>query len=209
MEKIRQMGQVKLVQLQPTGLITDTPELTPTGYFYDSSKLVQVDQLSITPRGIEAALEDGEQVLDIHHMSHPDKEYDDDDLVCIGFTAHYQAMRSHFGDHLQDGIAGENIIIEYDNDVWPEDLSQKTGIENQDTGEIAVLEMVSHASPCVEFSQFCLLNQYEKVPAAQIKESLQFLANGRRGFLLVLSKDHELVTVKPGDNVFLLSEKTN
>jgi hypothetical protein len=35
-----------------------------------------------------------------------------------------------------NGIAGENIIIEYSEEVWPDDLSQKSGIENQDNGEM-------------------------------------------------------------------------
>ena len=60
-------------------------------------------------------------MLDIHHdINHPDKAYDDDDLVSIGFTSHYKAMRERFGAHIEDGTAGENIIIEYDQEVWME-----------------------------------------------------------------------------------------
>jgi hypothetical protein len=206
--KVRQLGQVNLVQLQPNGLIIETPDKTPTGYFYDTSRLVQVDRLVITPLGIEATIPGGEHVLDIHHINHPDKAYDDDDLVCVGFTSHYDAMRAHFGEHMVNGIAGENIIIEYSEEIWPDDLSQQLGIENQDTGEMAILEMVSFAAPCVEFSQFCAKSQYERIAADQLKEILQFLGNGRRGFLLVLSKMHDVITVRPDDKVFVVAAES-
>lgn len=202
-KKVRQLGQVSLVQLQPTGLIIETPEKTPTGFFYDATRLVQVDRLIITPLGIEATILGGDHLLDIHHINHPDKAYDDD-LVCIGFTSHYDAMRAYFGEHMVNGIAGENIIIDYSDELWLDDLSPKIGIENQDTGEMAILEMLDFASPCTEFSQFCAQSQYEKLPAAQMKDTLKFLGKGRRGFLLVLGKAHDSVTVSSGDKVFAL-----
>lgn len=205
-KKVKQLGHVNLVQLQPNGLVVDTPGKTPTGHFYDATRLIQVDRLVITPMGIEATIPGGEHVLDIHHINHPDKAYDDDDLICIGFTSHNDAMRTHFGEHMVNGIAGENIIIEYSEEVWPDDLRQKLGVENQDTGEMAILEMVNFASPCVEFSQFCIHSQYKKIPPNKLKDILNFLGNGRRGFLLVLNKTHDVVTVKPGDKVFVLSD---
>ncbi len=200
-EKTREIGAVKLVQLQPTGLIIETP----SGYFYDASRRVEVDQLLITSKGIEATTPRGEHVLDIHHLDHPDKEYDDDDLVCIGFTSHYNAMRARFGDHMVDGIAGENIIIDFDQEVWPEDLGQRIAIENAETGQLALLDMESFAAPCHEFSHFAAQSQDKKLPADELKSILQFLGNGRRGFLLVLSENQGEVTVKPGDKVFVVS----
>ncbi len=43
-ENFRELGRVKLVQVQPDGLIIETP----SGYFYDASRLVMVDRLYIT-----------------------------------------------------------------------------------------------------------------------------------------------------------------
>ena len=206
LEKVRQLGQVNLVQLQPYGLIIKTPKKTPTGHYYDATRLLQVDQLEITPLGIEARIPGGRHILDIHHFNHTDKAYDEDDLVCIGFTSHYEAMRSNFGEYMVNGIAGENIVIEYPEEVWPDDLGQRLGIENQETGEMAKLEMVKFATPCIEFSQFCIQSQYEKTPAKIIKDVLKFLGNGRRGLLLVLNKLHDVITVRPGDKVFVLSD---
>lgn len=202
-EEARRLGTVSLVQLQPRGLIIDVSGPSPFRSFYDASRRVEVDRLEITPRGIEATLPTGERVLDIHHLDHPDKAYGDDDLVCVGFSAHYAAMRAAFGNHLVDGVAGENVLIDYSEEVWPEDLGRALAIENQDTGEVATLEMASFAAPCVEFSRFCAQRQHDEIPAHKLGEILRFLGNGRRGFLLVLDDAHDVVTVRPGDKVFL------
>jgi hypothetical protein len=130
----RRVGVVRLVQIQPDGLITDGPGPGATRPFYDASRRVVVDRLRIGVRGIEATLAGGERVLDIHYLDHPGKAYDDDDLVCVGFSAHYDAMRGEFGEHMVDGIAGENIIIEYADEVWPEDLGESLALEDLDSG---------------------------------------------------------------------------
>jgi hypothetical protein len=200
-ETMRELGRVKLVQVQPSGLIIETP----SGYFYDVSRRLEVDSLKITSLGIEATTPEGEEVLDIHHISHPDKAYDDDDLVCIGFTSHYEAMRARFGEHMVDGAAGENIIIESAEEIWPEDLGQGIAIENQESSKLVILDLVSFAAPCNEFSHFVNNSQNERLPADKLKDTLQFLGNGRRGFLLVLRDGQESAVVQGGDKVFVVN----
>jgi len=197
-DNVHELGRVKLVQVQPSGLIIETP----SGYFYDAFRRVEVDRLLITSKGVEATTPEGEHVLDIHHIDHPDKAYANDDLISIGFTSHYEVMRARFGEHMVDGIAGENIIIEYGEEVWPEDLGQQIVIENTVTGHRTLLDVVCFAAPCDEFSHFAARSQQERLPAAELKSTLQFLNNGRRGFLLVLSDSQEAATVQPGDRVF-------
>ncbi len=197
-EELHELGKVKLVQLQPSGLIIETP----SGNFYDASRRVELDHLLITPKGIEATTPQGEHVLDIHHLDHPDKAYDDDDLVCIGFTSHYEKMRTRFGEHMVDGVAGENIIIEFGEEVWVDDIGQQLAIENTDTGQKTMLDLVCFAAPCDEFSHFASQSQGERLPAADLKAVLNFLNDGRRGYLLVLSKDQESAMIRPGDKVF-------
>ena len=58
--------------------------------------------------GIEATAPQGENVLCIHHIFHPDKDSDKDDLICAGFTAHHEAMRGRFMDHMVEGVAIED-----------------------------------------------------------------------------------------------------
>jgi len=202
-ERTRELGRVKLVQLQPSGLIIESG----TGEIYDPSRRVQVESLLITALGVETATPEGERVLDIHHMKHPDKAYDNKDLVSIGFTSHYAAMRKRFGEHMVDGVAGENIIIEYDQEVWMEDLGQQLAIESAKTGARALLDVVAFAAPCEGFSHFAADSQDEPLPAGELKTTLQFLNNGRRGFLLVLSEGQEEARVEPGDRVFAVYEK--
>jgi hypothetical protein len=201
-ENLRELGRIKLVQVQPNGLIIETP----SGYFYDASRLVKVESLTITKLGIEADTAEGEHVLDIHHIDHPDKAYDNDDLVCIGFTSHYQMMRTRFGEHMVDGIGGENITIENEQEVWLEDLGQQIAIENADTGQMARLDVLSFAAPCAEFSHFAAQSQNKQLPSAELKSTLQFLGNGRRGFLLVFNENQEPATVRAGDKVFVVEE---
>ena len=202
-ETMRELGRVMLVQVQPSGLIIETP----SGYFYDVSRRLEVDSLKITSLGIEATSPEGEHVLDIHHISHPGKAYDNNDLVCIGFTSHYEAMRARFGEHMVDGAAGENIIIERADEIWIEDLAGGIAIENQDTGRLAILDLISIAAPCNEFSHFVNRSQDERLPPDKLKETLQFLGNGRRGYLLVLRDGQEAATVQRGDKAFVVKRE--
>lgn len=199
-ENLHLLGNVKLTQLQPTGLIINTP----SGEFYDPSRRVVVDSLQISPLGIEAITPDGEHMLDIHHIDHPDKKYENDDLVCIGFSSHYAAMRARFGDHIVDGVAGENIIIQVEKEIWPEDLGQRIGFQSSETGDLTLLDVVRYAAPCEEFSHFVAQSQHQRLPAAELKATLQFLGNGRRGYLLVLSDGQKSAIVQPGDRVFVV-----
>lgn len=198
-DQIRELGKVKLVQVQPSGMVIDTP----SGKFFDVSRRVEVDSLIITALGIEADTAAGEHVLDIHHINHPDKAYKDD-LVSIGFTSHYAAMRQRFGEHMQDGAAGENIIIAYDGEVWLDDLGQQVGIENTQTGQQTLLDILRIATPCNEFSHFAASSQHARLPAMELKSTLQFLNNGRRGFLLALAEGQETATIQAGDRVFAI-----
>ena len=202
-ENLRKLGTVKLVQVQPSGLIIETP----SGEYYDATRRVEVEKLKITPLGIEATTANGEHILDIHHINHPDKAYGDDDLVSIGFSSHYEAMRKRFGEHLEDGTAGENIIIEHEQETWLEDLGQQIVIENTETGDRTLLDVLNFAAPCDEFSHFVANSQHLRLPAAELKATLQFLNNGRRGFLLVLSEGQEAATVQVGDRVFAIDER--
>lgn len=203
----RPFGVVSLVQVQPNGLIIDNPGPGPAKHFCDASRRVEVDRLQISDRGIDATLESGEHVLDIHHLDHPRTEYDNDDLVCVGFSAHYDAMRREFGEHMVDGITGENIIVEYPAEVWPEDLGGSLTVENQDTGQTTALNSVIFAEPCIEFSRFCLQRAYGHVPGPRLGAVLRFLGGGRRGFLLLIDPAREPITVRRGDRVFLYGSR--
>ncbi|HSR21860.1 MAG TPA: hypothetical protein VLL49_13180 [Anaerolineales bacterium] len=198
----RHLGNVSLVQIQPRGLIYPSP----SGEVYDPSRRLEVKRLLITPLGVEASGPDGERILDIHHMHHPDKAYDSKDLVSIGFSSHYEVMRARFGGHMVDGAAGENMIVECERAVWRDDLGQQIAVESAQTGSRAFFDIVRVATPCREFSHFAAGSPPESLPADELKSTLQFLDNGRRGFLLVLAAGQQAATVEPGDRVFAVHQ---
>jgi hypothetical protein len=80
-------------------------------------------------------------------------------------------------------------------------------IENAETGQQLYLDVLSFAAPCEEFSHFVANSQHEKLPADKLKNILQFLNNGRRGFLLVMSEGQESGIVQAGDRVFAIHKR--
>jgi hypothetical protein len=114
-------------------------------------------------------------------------------------------MRARFGAHMVDGAAGENIIIDTQKEILPDELGQRIAIENQQTGQVSFLDVTRFAAPCAEFSHFAAHSQDERLPAKELKDTLQFLGNGRRGFLLVLGPGQDSFTVQPGDLVYTVA----
>jgi hypothetical protein len=175
---------------------------TAEGRIFDPTRRIVVDKIEITPKGISAAMPGGEYLLDIHHQAHPETHYKPGNSVSIGFSAHYHAMRERYGPHIVDGSAGENVIIEFADEVWLDDLGNQLLFENPENGRTALLDVNRFAAPCEPFAHFVTDSQPTSLPAGQLKEALQFLGNGRRGFLLSLTKAEERAYIQPGDMVF-------
>jgi hypothetical protein len=51
-------------------------------------------------------------------------------------------MRARFREHMQDGIAGENIIIASAEQVWLDDLGQQIIIQDPYGGRQVVLDVI-------------------------------------------------------------------
>jgi len=199
-ESKRKLGQVIMTQVQPSGLIYEVP----AGEIYDPSRRVEVPFLSISSQGVEGETAQGERLLDIHHADHPETHNIGKNAISIGFSSHYNMMRTRFGDHMQTGTAGENIIIEYDQEVWLPDLGHKVEFKNPESGQVVSLEVIKFAAPCNPFSHFAADSQDKRLGADDLKDTLQFLGNGRRGFLLVMGADQETGQVQPGDLVYAI-----
>ena len=104
---MREIGRIKQVQIQRSGLtVGERPSQQ-----YDPSPLLVVSRLLLTPLGAIAFVGDAE-IMDLHHVEHPTSHNRGGNDISFGFTSHYRQMRSRFGDHLIDGCAGENILIE-------------------------------------------------------------------------------------------------
>ena len=90
-------------------------------------------------------------------------------------------MRQRFGQHLTDGIAGENILIEADRQFQEDELAAGVVVEGTNGRRLA-LRPVIVASPCVEFSRYALKFPEGARPDATVTEALRFLDAGMRGF---------------------------
>ncbi len=198
---MHEIGRITLLQVQRSSL--KLGERLET--YYDPTPLLSVGSLRLTPRGVFGIAENGSEVMDLHHIHHPDTHnIRGVNGISIGFTSHYQSMRESYGEHLADGIAGENILIEADSIVALNDLGSRLAIALQETGQFVYLTKLKVAAPCVEFSQFAA-NHGKPLPPAQLKATLQFLNDGRRGFYATIEDaPHELI-VHVGDKVFVVN----
>ncbi|TAM85413.1 hypothetical protein EPN42_15180 [bacterium] len=156
---------------------------------YRDELIRPVERLLVTPAGVLAPL--GEAfVVDVHHATHPHSRSNGTNHLSIGFTGHYEAMQARFGAHLTVGIGGESVVVERAGRMSLADLGTELLFELSGGGTLAVAHpAVMH--PCAPFTRFCL--REDEPPAARLKEGLQFLDDGMRGFKVMPAGGGELV----------------
>lgn len=180
MTEYRPIGRITRLQIQTSSLKVDGD---PRRY-YTPDPIRQVDVLDVTDGTITGPV-DGRAVVDVHSATHPDsRNRGNGNMLSVVFTGHYGLVRKRFGSHVADGMAGDNILVEYDQRLKLSDVERGLAIERPD-GERIELGIISVAHPCVEFSRFCLdnLDAHPK----QISETLKFLDGGTRGFYGVVT----------------------
>ena len=166
---------------------------------YDPSPLRGVRALRLTPRGAVGITEDGEAVLDVHHRDHHATKHEPGREVSFVFTGHYGQMRGQYGERVEIGCAGENILIEADRVYRLEDFAGGLELRSEASGESVRLDAVTVADPCVEFSRYSLGD-----PAASpqdLKPVLQFLGEGMRGYCFTPAGE---LVLAPGDMLVCL-----
>jgi hypothetical protein len=176
---MRELGRIVHLQIQRSSLKTGEK---PTRV-YDPAPLLSVDRLAVGPDGALGEAPDGSWLVDVHHRAHPrTKNEDGEHGVSLGFTSHYAAMRDRFGQRITLGCAGENIIVATDHRISFEDLERGVALLGSDGPELARLEVLQVAHPCRPFSGWALGGTVE---SDVLKETLQFLEGGTRGFYCV------------------------
>ena len=165
---------------------------------YDPINIVPVEELRVTPEGIEAGPVDAPW-LDVHHRDHPRSRYRGDNGVSIGFTGHYRLIRERLGERVCDGIAGENILIEVDRFIAPDELRGGLSISTKE-GPVTI-EQVIVAAPCVEFSRWALDFPADARPDLSVTETVRFLHQGMRGYY---ARSPQNATLRLGDEVVIL-----
>jgi MOSC domain-containing protein len=173
---MRPLGPITRLQIQRSSLKTgEKPTRT-----YDPAPLLAVARLALSPDGVLGYGPDGGWIVDVHHRDHPaTKNPDGLHGVSVGFTAHYGAMRQRFGERLTLGCAGENLIAETDSRMQLDDVARGFAILAPDGSERVRLRVLEVAHPCRPFTGWALGGTVE---AAVLKQHLQFLEDGMRGF---------------------------
>lgn len=192
---MRTIGTVARLQIQRGSLKRGEK---PTR-LYDPAPLLTVPALNVTPDGALGGSPDGTWIVDVHHRAHPfTKNEDGFHGISLGFTSHYAAMRDHFGDRVEVGCAGENIIAKSERRFTYEELVGGVAILAPDGAERVRLRVLQVAHPCRPFTGWALGKQVEP---EELKKHLQFLDNGMRGFYCV---GEGTGTVSLGDSVAIL-----
>ena len=176
---MRELGHVVRLQIQRSSLKTgEKPHRV-----YDPAPILTVDRLSVSPDGALGEAAHSAWVVDIHHRMHPStKNPDGEHGISLGFTSHYDVMRARLGDRITPGCAGENILVETRGRVGMEDLTGGVGLLTRDGHEVVRLHVLQVAHPCRPFSGWALGGVVE---SDVLKETLQFLDDGMRGFYCV------------------------
>jgi len=167
---------------------------------YDPTPLLRVDRLLVTARGAIAWLPDGSAVLDVHHDDHPaTRSRDGGRGLSIGFTSHYAVMRQRLGKRVRDGVAGENVLVESDRLHTLAGLGPRLGVVDVTSEETAWFGELAVARPCKAFSRYCLGRP--ETSTDELKDVLQFLEDGTRGYYASLADPSVPVVLRPGDRV--------
>jgi hypothetical protein len=200
--QLQEIGRVKQVQVQRSSLkVGEHPRR-----YYDPTPLLVVARLLVTRHGAIGVSDDGQEVLDIHHVHHPHtKNAKGKHDLSIGFTSHYVAMRARFGAWLHEGCAGENILVEVARPFTLAELKDGVAIQSYRTGETLYLGSFKVATPCVEFSQYAA-NFGMPLPPPALKGALQFLNDGQRGFYAKLAAPHRQGSIEANDRVFVVEQ---
>jgi hypothetical protein len=193
---VRLIGAIVRLQVQESSLkVGDKPRR------YDPAPIRSVPALRVSSAGVVGLAENGQSILDVHHHDHPvSKNRSGDNGISLGFTGHYRGMRQRFGQHLAEGIAGENILIEADRQFLVEELAAGVVVEGNG-GRRLELRPVIVAAPCVEFSRYALRFPDDARPDATVTAALRFLDEGMRGFYATYAGEPAVVEV--GARVFL------
>jgi hypothetical protein len=165
------VGAIALLQLQ-------TGEMTGKGG-YDSTLLIPVDTLKLTPDGA-FGLSQGAWFVDRHHRHHPAAKYwHAEEVLSFGFTSHYDHMWGLFR-RTELGAGGENVIVTADRMLALEDIAGGLRIESDD-GQVELFEP-EVAQPCVEFTRF--MTSRPDASAREVKPDRERLGNGVRGYVV-------------------------
>ena len=160
---------------------------------YDPGPLLAVGALDVGPTGCSARV-GGTVVPDVHSAGHPQSRHVRGvNGLSVLPRAHYAHLRSRYGPHLADGVAGENLLVDAGRlRLTAADLAGPLLLET-DQGDVTV-DGVLAAAPCVEFARYVLGRDAGDL-GPEVEAALDDLDRGVRGFYL---RVHGHGTVRAG-----------
>jgi len=165
---------------------------------YDPTSILTAQSASISEAGMLMWSGTG-WVIDAHHRNYPRARGGGNRPLSIGFTGHYAAMDDRFGD-VPIGIAGENIVVEGPA-VRMSDIGSGIVIRRPGGKEIS-LTSPRPAAPCRPFTSF-LVGSSDILPRENIRDELDFLSDGTRGFLVEMDQAEGHQFIEVGDEVLI------
>jgi hypothetical protein len=188
--------QIHLERIADGASLYDSP--TPADH------LLQVDALVCDHRGVCGVLPDGSLQKDLHHKDHPRSRFRRANDISLMPLGHYDRIRDEFGEHMVNGIAGENVLIDHDGTLTIEDLAH--GIVIGDGARSLSIDAWRIATPCAPFSKLASGLAPDQKPDRRVTHALSFLNHGTRGFYGTLAEDlSSPVKIRAGDMVYLKS----
>ncbi len=196
---MRLIGHIRQIQIQKDALKKgEGPDR-----YYDLGALSIVPAARLTSEGV-IGLIDSREIHDVHHSWHHRSRHRPSSAISFNFAQNYERMVRRFGSELSMGCGGENILIELVDGVELAPLLEEPGvtfvIETKDASR-GTLTGIKVAKPCVPFSNY-VLNLDAKPPVEVVKETLQFLDGGMRGYYCAW--EGEPLEVRTGDKVLTL-----
>ncbi|MPZ21047.1 MAG: hypothetical protein GEV06_24570 [Luteitalea sp.] len=166
--------------------------------WYDASRIRQVGRLYVDENGCIGESK-GEKIVDVHNVTHPSsRNHGRASGLSLGFTSHYRAMREKFGPRVINGAAGENVLVDIEERMTRDRLAH-AAIRTRDGVEVRFAD-VDVAEPCVEFSRYVMGVEPDD-RTLRMREPLQQLRGGMRGFYVTLAQPVELLV---GDELLIL-----
>jgi len=171
---------------------------------YNPSPVLRVPGLRLTCQGVFGVRRDGTEIIDVHHVDHPQsRNRGNANGISLNFLPNYDRIRARFPyrepDQIDDGIGGENLVIDPVPDFQMDWLNTELIIERASDGHHIRLEDVMVTSPCTPFSNYVA---GRTIGGGELRDTLQFLSDGTRGFYASMALEQPSVIVSKGDRLF-------
>ena len=151
---------------------------------YTPSLIESVPRLQIGPDGVVGIGRFGQRLVDAHHVEHPhSRDRRGQAGISVMATGDYLRLRERYGPHLTEGVAGESILVDCPEGLAGRSLPERLTLLTA-AGELG-LDQVQVAEPCAEFTRFCLGLAPSPEVGDDVREHLELLDHGARGYKAV------------------------